>query len=174
MQIFLASDHRGYDLKGRLCANLPRALIGLSTPVNIIDLGPKSYDPNDDYNDAARAVAQAVLNAEKITRPAGGREVFGILICGSAIGISIQANRFKGIRAAVVTNLETAESSRSHNDANVLCLSADQLATTKDPLETEQALEDLYALIEKFLATPFSGEERHQRRIKRLDEEIKL
>lgn len=174
MQIFLASDHRGYDLKGRLCANLPRALIGLSTPVNIIDLGPKSYNPNDDYNDAARAVAQAVLNAEKITRPAGDREVFGILICGSAIGISIQANRFKGIRAAVVTSLETAESSRRHNDANVLCLSADQLAATKDPLETEQALEDLYALIEKFLATPFSGEERHQRRIKRLDEEIKL
>ena len=169
MQIFIASDHRGFDLKGQIVAFLARASISASTPVKVIDLGPKAYNKDDDYNDAARAVAKAVLTNQKIAKD----ETFGILICGSAIGISIQANRFKGIRAAVVCDLETAESSRAHNDANVLCLSADRLTAAKDPLESEAAFEDLTALIEKFLTTPFSNEERHQRRIKRLDEEIK-
>lgn len=166
MQIFLASDHRGFALKGKICADLSRASINGSTPVTVTDLGPKSYIPDDDYNDAAIAVSRAILDAKK-----SGEEAFGILICGSAIGISIQANRFKSIRAAVVTSLETAESSRAHNDANIICLSADQLATAQDPLESEKAYEDLFALVEKFIATPFSGEPRHLRRIQRLDEE---
>ena len=169
MQIFIASDHRGFDLKGKIVAFLARAPFAGSTPVKVTDLGPRTYEKDDDYNDAARAVAKAVLNNRRISKD----ETFGILICGSAIGISIQANRFKGIRAAVVTDLETAESSRSHNDANVLCLSADKLSSAKDPLESETAFEDLTSIIEKFLLTPFSGEERHKRRIKRLDEEIK-
>ena len=168
MQIFVASDHRGFDLKGRIVALLPHASFTASTPVNVVDLGPKYYDQNDDYNDPARAVARAILNAKKISKD----EAFGILICGSAIGISIQANRFKGIRAAVVHSLETAESSRSHNAANVLCLSADAINSAEDPLESEKAYEDLFAIIEKFLTTPFSGEARHLRRIKRLDEEV--
>lgn len=170
MQIFLASDHRGFQLKAKLCADLPRASFAASTPVTVTDLGPKAYDKDDDYNDAAIAVAEAVLKAEKSVR--ADEEVFGILVCGSAIGISIQANRFKGIRAAIVQDLETAESARSHNDANVLCLSSDRLSRAEDPLETEKAYEDLFAMVEKFLSTPFSGEERHLRRIKRLDKEI--
>lgn len=168
MQIFIAADHRGFELKNRICADLLRAPIAGGTPVTVTDLGPKSYNAEDDYNDAARAVAKAILNNQKI----GKSDSFGLLICGSAIGISIQANRFKGIRAAVVNDLETAEFSRSHNDANVLCLSADRLNLAKDPLETEKAYEDLFAIIEKFLNTPFSGEARHLRRIKRLDKEI--
>ena len=168
MQIFIASDHRGFALKGKLCADLLRAPIAGDTPVTVTDLGPKSYDPEDDYNDAARAVAKAVLNNIKIGKP----DTFGILICGSAIGISIQANHFKGIRAAVAQDLEVAESSRSHNDANVICLSADRLTAAKDPLESEKAYEDLFAIVEKFLNTPFSKEARHLRRIKRLDKEI--
>ena len=172
MQIFVASDHRGYSLKNKLFADLTRASLIGSTPVKVTDLGPKTYDKTDDYNDAAIAVVKAIKSAEKSAETAD-TEVFGILICGSAIGISIQANRFKGIRAAVVTSLETAEAARSHNDANVLCLSADSLNLAKDPLESEKAYEDLFALVEKFLQTPFSGEERHKRRIKRLDEEIK-
>ena len=168
MQIFIASDHRGFDLKRQLVANLSRASLNASTPVMVADLGPKTYDKDDDYNDAARAVAQAVLTAKKI----GKSEAFGILICGSAIGISIQANRFKGIRAAVVSDLETAASARAHNDANVLCLAADRLAAAQDPLESETAYEDLFAIVQTFLSTPFSGEARHLRRIKRLDKEI--
>ena len=168
MQIFVASDHRGFDLKGKIVAFLTRAQIPSSTPVAVIDLGPKFYDQNDDYNDAARAVAKAILNAKKL----GEKSAFGILICGSAIGISIQANRFKGVRAAVVTSLETAESSRQHNDANIICLAADELKNAEDPLESETAYENLFAIIQKFLTTPFSGEARHKRRIKRLDEEV--
>ena len=169
MQIFLASDHRGFSLKSRLVADLARASFSSSTPVNVMDLGPNSYNPEDDYNDAAIAVAKAISETER----KGDEDTFGILICGSAIGISIQANRFKGIRAAVVTDLETAASSREHNNANVICLSADRLAHAEDPLESEKAYEDLFATIEKFITTPFSGEPRHVRRIKRLDEEVK-
>lgn len=170
MQIFLASDHRGFQLKQQLCADLPRASITASTPVTVLDLGPKTYDPDDDFNDAAIAVAKAILKTEQSVR--ADEPVFGILICGSAIGVSIQANRFRGIRAAVANDLETAESARAHNDANVLCLSADHLTSTKDPLETEQAYEDLLAIVEKFLNTPFSGEARYVRRNQRLDKEI--
>lgn len=168
MQVFIAADHRGFGLKNKICADLARASFTGDTPVTVNDCGPSVYDEKDDYNDAARAVASAVLTAKKVNKDT----VFGILVCGSAIGISIQANRFKGIRAAVVSDLETAESARSHNDANVLCLSADRLNLAKDPLETEKAYEDLYAIIEKFLTTPFSNEPRHLRRIKRLDEDI--
>ena len=169
MQIFLASDHRGFDLKNKLVADLTRASLNQSTPVSVIDLGPSSYNPDDDYNDPAIAVAKAVLGVEN----EGKEDVFGILICGSAIGISIQANRIKGIRAAVVSDLETAITSREHNDANIICLSADHLTNAKDPLEGEKAYEDLFAIVEKFINTPFSGEPRYVRRINRSDMEVK-
>ena len=169
MQIFLASDHRGYDLKNKLVADLARASLNQSTPINVVDLGPNSYNPDDDYNDPAIAVAKAVLDAED----KGKEDVFGILICGSAIGVSIQANRIKGIRAAVITDLETAIASREHDDANVICLSADHLANAQDPLEGEKAYEDLFATVEKFISTPFSGESRYVRRINRSDTEVK-
>lgn len=169
MQIFLASDHRGFSLKSKLATDLPHIQLASESHISIVDLGPNAYDPDDDFNDAAIAVSRAIIESQK-TRD---EEVMGILICGSAIGVSIQANRFKGIRAAVVTDIETAMSSREHNNANVLCLSADHLAQAKDPLEGEKAYEDLLAIVEKFLTTPFSGEARYVRRTKRLDEEVK-
>ena len=150
--VFIASDHRGFGLKNKLKLEHPE----------FIDLGPAQLDPSDDYNDAAIAVAKKVLEA-----PGS----FGILICGSAIGVSIQANRFKGIRAAVVSDIESAKKTREHNDANVLCLSSDHLLSSPDPLESETALENISALVDTFLSTPFSGEPRHVRRIKRLDKE---
>ena len=150
-QVFIASDHRGYSLKEKLKLHFP----------NFVDLGPKEYNPDDDYNDFAN------LLSEKILENPGS---CGILICGSAIGVSIQANRHKGIRAAIVTNLESAKLAREHNDANVLCLSANQIENSKDPLESEKAYEDLSAIVETFLNTDFSNEERHKRRIKKLDE----
>lgn len=180
MQIFVAADHRGFDLKNKIVAFLARAPFTASAPVSVVDLGPKYYDKNDDFNDPARAVARSVLTAEKLAgrsaRPSIGdpqdRDIFGILICGSAVGVAIQANRFKGIRAATAADLETAFSARNDDDTNVLCLSANHLAAAADPLETEAGFEDLQAIIEKFLTTPFSGEARYVRRIKRLDEEI--
>lgn len=159
-EIFIGSDHRGYELKEHLVA----ALSGGTAPENqittksetgedylVTDLGPFTLDPNDDYNDAAIKVAKAVRE-----NPTSR----GILICGSAHGIEIQANRFKGVRAIAAYSPELAKIGREHNDANVLCLSAD--FTNR---------EDVDKIVEIFLNTAFSGEERHIRRNKRLDEE---
>lgn len=168
MQIFLASDHRGFTLKNKLATDLAQVQTSEGNRIGIIDLGPKNYNPDDDFNDAAIAVSKAIIESQKT----GNEESLGILICGSAIGVSIQANRFKGIRAAVVSDIEMATSSRAHNDANIICLSADHLTNAKDPLESEASYEDLLAIVETFITTPFSGETRYVRRIKRLDEEI--
>ena len=140
-KIFLASDHRGFFLKSEI----------LSAYQNAEDLGPFSFNPNDDYNDFAVKIAQEILK-----NPGS----FGILICGSAIGVSIQANRFIGIRAAIVDDEKTARLSREHNDANIICLSSEKFE--KNP---KNAIE----LINIFLKTPFSNESRHIRRIQKLD-----
>ena len=148
-KIFIGSDHRGFALKQRLLE-----ILGEDNDIDTIsDLGPESYLPDDDYNDYVVKVAEAVLKTPNS---------FGILICGSAIGVSIQANRFKGIRAAIVNNENVARITREHNNANIICLSAE------DFLEPNSAI----TLIKTFIKTPFSNEERHIRRIKKLDEEI--
>lgn len=139
-KIFLASDHRGFDLKSKLKTKLP-----------VTDLGASSLDSADDYNDFAVAVAKNVLK---------NQGSFGILICGSAVGISIQANRFRGIRAAIVDDETTARLSREHNNANIICLSGDKFTDSPDA-----ALK----LIKIFLSTPFSNEPRHARRVEKLD-----
>ena len=144
-EIFIGSDHRGFEAKARLAADL-------SQTYQVIDLGPASYDPADDYNDAAIKVARAVAEHP------GSR---GILICGSGNGVSIQANRKKGVRAIAPTLPELAKLGREHNDANVLCLSADFLDYNK-----------IAELSNIFLNTNFTGEERYVRRNNRLDEEV--
>ena len=144
--VFFSADHRGFELKHRLLKVFP----------DFSDLGPTTYNPDDDYNDAAIAVSKKVLETTGS---------FGILICGSAIGVSIQANRFKKIRAAICSCPESAKLTRLHNDANILCLSADKVKTDADFEKTKQT-------INAFLSTNFSGEARHLRRIKRLDEEV--
>lgn len=144
--VFIAADHRGFGLKNRLIIDYPK----------FTDLGPTSFDPNDDYNDAAINVSKKILETP---------DAFGILICGSAIGVSIQANRFKKIRAAICSCPESAKLTRLHNDANILCISADRIKTDDD-------LKNIKKTIDVFLSTNFSGEARHLRRINRLDEEI--
>lgn len=139
--VFIASDHRGFSLKQKL----------KSAFLDFLDLGPATFDPEDDYNDSAIAVAKKVKSTP---------DSFGILLCGSAIGVSIQANRFRGIRAAVAQDAKSAKLTRLHNDANVLCLSADTISLRRAKKITHT-----------FLSTPFSNEERHLRRIKRLDME---
>ena len=165
--VYLSSDHRGFALKQKLLSLLPAAL----TDYSFRDLGPQQLDPTDDYNDAAIAVAHALISAMRTPDavPSALRinpNAFGILLCGSGIGISIQANRFKGIRAALVSSLEDAQLARAHNSANVLCLSA----TLAEKLDDAKILE----LVSTFLLTPFSQEARHLRRIQRLDEEVQL
>jgi len=136
--VFIASDHRGFDLKNRLVQQY-----------HFFDLGPSVYDENDDFNDAALDVAREVLN-----RP----NARGIIICGSAHGVAIQANRIRGIRAIAAYNEDLARIGRQHNDANVLCLSNDFV----EPQENVR-------IIEAFLTTPFLNKPRYQRRIGRLD-----
>jgi len=144
-EVFIASDHRGFDAKNALVA-------ALNNDYTVSDLGPFENNPDDDYNDAAIAVAKAVKSYD---------DAKGIIICGSSHGVAIQANRFKGIRAIQGFSEELARLGREHNDANVLCLSADFLDDNKI---------DKIARI--FLNTEFSGEERHIRRNNRLDEEV--
>ena len=144
-EVFIASDHRGFDAKNALVA-------ALNNDYTVSDLGPFEKNPDDDYNDAAIAVVRAVKSYD---------DAKGIIICGSSHGVAIQANRFKGIRAIQGFSEELARLGREHNDANVLCLSADFLDDNKI---------DKIARI--FLNTEFSGEERHVRRNNRLDEEV--
>ena len=143
MKIFLGSDHRGFELKNAVA----QFLTALS--VEIIDCGPQDFDAEDDFNDYAKAVAKGVST---------NSGSFGILICGSAQGVAMQANRFKKVRAAICHNADDARETRLHNNANILCLAAD-----KHP--------DYATTIEAFLSTPPLTEEKYQRRINKLDEE---
>ena len=111
MKIAIGSDHRGYDAKHRLVPLLQQ--LGHE----VLDIGPEGHE-SVDYPDFAFQVARAVGE---------GRVDRGILICGTGIGMCIAANKVPGVRAAPCHDSITAEMSRRHNDANVLCLSADLL-----------------------------------------------
>ncbi|MGG5820878.1 ribose 5-phosphate isomerase B [Falsiroseomonas sp. HW251] len=141
--VALGSDHAGVAMK----ALLKEALEAAGHPA--LDMGTNGPE-SVDYPDFADAVAQAVT---------GGRARFGVLVCGTGIGISIAANRHAGIRCALVHDVTGARLSREHNDANVLALGA----RVTGP---EVALDALRA----FLATPFGGG-RHERRVKKLTPE---
>ncbi len=138
--LVLASDHAGLGLKNELVAWSKK------NGYRILDLGPNDLKPVD-YPDYAQALGQKIVNQEAR---------FGILTCGSGIGMSIAANKVRGLRAAMVSEPVSAALSRQHNDANVLCLGARMIGT-------EMAIQCLQA----FLKTPFEpGDDgRHQRRI---------
>lgn len=140
--IYLGSDHAGHELKQALRKRLQ------DLGQNVRDLGNAALDPEDDYPDYAFAVGEAVA-----ADPTGR----GILVCGSAQGVCIAANKVKGVRASAVSSKEDAAKTREHNDANVLCLSGRSLAP--DVAD---------GIVDAFLATPFSKEERHARRIRKI------
>lgn len=148
-KIFIASDHRGFAEKQRLVGVLNHS--NLQQQYDIEDLGPTTLKPDDDFNDSAIAVARAVRENPAFR---------GILICGSAHGIAIQANRFKGIRAICGYTPELVRLGRLHNDANVLCLSADFMDTSS-----------IDRAVAMFMTAEFLPEERYIRRNQRLDEE---
>lgn len=146
MKIYLGSDHAGFELKEKVKPFLNE--LGHE----YVDLGPQVYDSNDDYPDFIKPVAEAVSREN---------EALGIVIGKSGQGEAMCANRIRGVRAALYYggNLELVKLSREHNDANVLSLSAGFLST-------EEAL----SAVKLFLSTSFSEEERHIRRIAKLDE----
>jgi ribose 5-phosphate isomerase B len=144
-KIYLASDHAGYELKEALAPFLGER------GYEVEDLGPLSLDPNDDYPDYLMMLGRHV---------AGEKGAMGIGIGGSGQGEAIAANRVKGARAAVFYGGpdEIIKLSREHNDANILSLGARFL--------TQEQAKDAVIL---WLTTTFSGEERHMRRIAKLD-----
>ena len=146
-RLFLGADHRGFAEKQRLLGALQGAKIGFEP----VDLGPPTLKPDDDFNDAAISVARAVREHP---------DSLGILICGSAQGVCIQANRFKGIRAIFGYNPEIVKHGRQHDNANILCLSSDYMTTPQ-----------ITKVVAMFVSTHFLPKERYIRRINRLDEE---
>jgi ribose 5-phosphate isomerase B len=140
MKIAIGSDHRGYDAKRRLVQMLR------NLGHEVIDVGPEGHD-SVDYPDYAYTVAKSVSEG-KVER--------GILICGTGIGMCITANKVKGVRAAPCHDSITVEMSRRHNDANVLCLSADLLGD-----------ELIGRIVRLWLETEFEGG-RHARRVEKI------
>ena len=139
MRVYIGTDHAGFELKNRLVAQLEKK------GHEVTDHGAHEYDALDDYPPFCTDVGEAV-----VAQPGS----LGIVIGGSGNGEQIAANKVAGVRAALVWNEETARLAREHNDANVISVGARQ-----------HSEEELEALIDVFLAEPFSGEERHQRRI---------
>jgi len=137
-KLAIASDHAGYNLK--------QAIMQRFSDIDWLDLGTDSGD-SVDYPDFGQALGKAITNGE-VQR--------GIVVCGSGIGISIAANRYPKVRAALCTNPEMARLSRQHNDANVLALG-------------ERIMDEAVALdcVEAFLTTDFEGG-RHEGRVNKL------
>jgi len=140
--IYISSDHGGFALKNYLIKTFRDKGIDLE------DLGPKELDTGDDYPDFAINLAKKV---------AENQENKGILICRNGVGMSVVANRFKGVRAALSWGPQHAKSSRNDDDSNILALPADYLSEIEAVNTTEA-----------WLITPFSGEERMKRRLEKL------
>lgn len=141
--IYIGSDHAGFELKQAI----KKHLAGKNEKV--VDLGVFVAEPPADYPDIAHEVA------EKVRENNGAK---GILVCGTGIGMCMAANKTPGIRAAMVESEQTAEMARKHNDANIMCVGG-------RILKTETAVK----MVDIFLNTPFEAEERHERRIKKID-----
>jgi ribose 5-phosphate isomerase B len=140
MIVAIGCDHAGLPLKQDL---LPR----LREEEEVLDLGTHRPDPVD-YPDYARSVARALLRGDADR---------GILICGSAVGVSVAASKFPGIRAAVCHDSYSARQGVEHDDLNVLCLGARVIGT-----------ELAWELVRVFLGARFSGEPRHRRRLAKI------
>ena len=144
MRVHIGSDHAGFDLKNYLAMALRE------DGHDVVDHGPTEYDAEDDYP------VYCIPAAEAVVAESGS---LCVVVGGSGNGEQIAANKVKGTRAALAYNLDTAKLGRQHNDANVISIGARMHSE-------EEALE----LVRMFLATPFSGDERHARRIRLLAE----
>jgi ribose 5-phosphate isomerase B len=145
MRVYLGADHNGFDDKASIAEML------VKDGHEVVDCGDVTRDGDDDFPQFAGQVATALLGyKDKHSR--------GILVCGSGQGMVMAANRFKGIRAALVWNLDEARSSRNDDDSNVLCLSAKYTP-----------LQDMKSIVTTWLNTPFAAAPRFIRRLEQLD-----
>jgi len=140
-KIYIGSDHAGYDLKMAVREFL------VEQGFDVVDVGTYSKE-SCDYPDYARKVAENVVK---------DKESFGILICGTGIGMSIAANKVPGIRAALANDIIAAKLSRSHNNANILCMGGRLIGK-----------ELSFEIVKTFLITPYDGG-RHERRLRKIE-----
>ncbi|MDO5741298.1 MAG: ribose-5-phosphate isomerase [Ornithinimicrobium sp.] len=143
MRVHIATDHAAFELKNYLVEQLTRA------GHDVVDHGADTYDAVDDYPVFIIPCAEAVAEENGI----------GIVLGGSGNGEQIAANKVRGIRAALAYNSELARLAREHNDANIISLGGRM-----------QSLENAWEMVDVFINTPFSGDERHQRRIDQITE----
>jgi ribose 5-phosphate isomerase B len=144
MRVHVGSDHAGFEAKKRLVA----ALIDLGH--DLIDHGPSAYDEQDDYPPFCLATGAAVV---------GDHGSVGIVLGGSGNGEQMAANKVHGVRAALVWSQETARLAREHNDANVISIGA-----------RLHGPDDILKFVHAFIETPFSGDDRHIRRIQQVSD----
>ena len=142
MRIHIGSDHAGLELKNELLAHL------VNSGHDVTDHGPYEYDALDDYPDFCIPAAQAV---------AKDPTSLGVVIGGSGNGEQISANKVKGIRAVLAWSIETAKLGKEHNNANVVSIGGRM-----------HTIDECKAIIDAFIATPFSDDERHIRRIDKI------
>jgi ribose 5-phosphate isomerase B len=148
MRIHIATDHAGLEFSEVLQKHLRAA------GHEVVDHGPTAYDPDDDYPSFCINAARAVVRDQT-----EGIETLGIVFGGSGNGEQMAANKVLGARAALVWNVATAELARQHNDANLIAIGARQ-----------HTVDEAILYIDTFIATPFSFQERHRRRIAQLAE----
>jgi RpiB/LacA/LacB family sugar-phosphate isomerase len=149
MKIYIGADHNGFTLKNELINMLTRS------GYEVVDEGDRKLLTDDDFPQFAAKTIKALLSSDD-------SESRAILICGSGQGMCMAANRFPGIRASLVWDVNSAYESRNDDDANVLCLPA-------NILKSERA----NAVVHAWLSTPFAGASRFKRRIKEMDELVK-
>ena len=144
MKIFIGADHAGFELKNQVKEHL------VHRGFEVEDVGAHRHEPDDDFPPITFALTSKVLGEDSAR---------GILICGSGEGVCIAANRVRGIRAALVWSQELARETRRDNDSNVLCLASRLTA------------EDVaLSIVDNWIDEEFSGEERHVRRLKQIEE----
>ncbi len=143
MEIYIGTDHRGFRMKNDLL------LWFHNQGYQVTDIGNHAENEEDDYPEFAELVARAVAEDPENRR--------GIVLCGSGAGVAIAANKVKGIRAALIHEVNIAKNARHDDDINVLALGADYIS---DNLAEQ--------IIQTFLRTPFSGSPRHIRRIEKI------
>lgn len=146
MKVYIGADHNGYHMRGNLAERLR------GDGYDVIDDGDKQLDPADDYPVFAQKVVADILSSKDT-------QAKGILICGSGQGMCMAANRFKGIRAALIYDDDSAMASRNDDDSNIACIAARYLSE-----------DDVYNVVKTWLETPFAGAPRFKRRINELDE----
>lgn len=142
MKIGIAADHAGFEQKQQLINLLE------NSEVTVVDFGAYSINPQDDFPDVVTPLAKAISNGE-LTK--------GIAVCGSGVGVSVAANKFKGVRAALISETYSAHQGVEHDDMNLICVGGRVLGTSL-----------IWEIIQVYINASFQKEERFERRLQKV------